>query len=146
MSTPQTTSSGPTGAAASAPARPLRIRYARTAYFPLLVGTVCAVPLAASLGAWGLLLAIPFVLAAIALARIGADITAQRVVVRSALSSRVIARDELTGFTVPDGRHVHLLRRDGSTVRIPTARPRDLPRLRELLFGDLPGTNLQPTE
>ena len=41
------------------------------------------------------------------------------------------------GMDVPDGRHVYLARDTGSAIMLPTARPRDLPRLRELLF-DIP--------
>lgn len=113
----------------------MRIRYARAALLPLMMGVICAVPLAIGLGPWGLLVLVPFVLAAIALLRVGADITAQEVVVRGALSSLSVRRDDLTGLAVPDARHVHLVRSDGSTVRIPTVRPRDLPRLRSVLFG-----------
>lgn len=118
------------------PRRPLRrIRYARAALLPLAVGVICAIPLAIGLGPWGLLVLIPFVLAAIALLRVGADITEQEVLIRGALSTVPVRRDELTGLSVPDDRHVHLVRRDGSTVRIPTVRPRDLPGLRSALFG-----------
>lgn len=121
------------------PARPVaRIRYSRVALLPLMVGVICAIPLAIGLGPWGLLVLMPFVLAAIALVRVGADITEQAVVVRGAMSSLTVRRDDIAGIAVPDGQHVHLVRTDGSSVRIPAIRPRDLPRLRSALFGDSP--------
>lgn len=114
---------------------PVRLRYSRTAYVPLIIAASCALPFAIGLRSWGLLVLVPFVLVGIALARCGADITAEEVILRGAVSSTRVARSDLEGFVVPDERHVHLLRLDGSSVRIPTARPRDLPMLRTLLFG-----------
>ena len=133
----------PPGSAGSEPGTQ-RLRYAPTALLPLVVAAVCALPFAIALGPWGILLAVPFVLAALALRRVGADLTADRIVVRSALSSTTVRRADLAGLSVPDGRHVHLVRTDGSTVRLPTARPGDLPRLRELLFADLAGVDPAP--
>ncbi|WP_153505792.1 PH domain-containing protein [Cumulibacter manganitolerans] len=118
--------------------RPLRIRYSRTLFVPLLIAAICTIPLATALDAWGLLLLLPFAFAVVLLLRVGADVYADRVVVRGMLSSSTVRRADLAGFAVPDGRHVHLMRADGSTVRLSTARPRDLPRLRELLFDDAP--------
>lgn len=112
-----------------------RIRYTPTVLAPLVVGALSAVPFAAALGSWGLLVAVPFVLAAIVLRRVGLDVLPDEVRVRNALSSSVIPRSELIGFTV-DRRHVGLVRADESTVRIPTVRPRDLPMLRQALFPD----------
>lgn len=127
-----------------APQRTLRLRYPRTVLVPIVIGAVCALPAAIGLGPWGLLLALPFILITYAVLRIGADITPDTVVVHGILGSRTLDRSELVGFNVPDGAHVHLVRRDGSTVRVPTARPRDLPRLRTILFPYLTSNNADP--
>lgn len=99
-------------------------------------------PVAIALGPWGLLLAIPVIIIAVMLRRIGLDIEADAVRVRGAFSSVTIPRQTLAGFTLNKS-HVYLTRTDGSTVRIPTVRPRDLPMLRESLF---PSDTSQPPE
>lgn len=111
-----------------------RLRYTPTALIPLAIGAIAAFPFAGSLGAWGLLFAVPFILGAIWVLRVGMDIEPDLVRVRGALGSLTVPRADLTGFAV-DKKHVHLVRTDGSTVRIPTVRPRDLPMLRESLFA-----------
>lgn len=133
----------PTRRAVSAGPGVRRIRYTPTALVPLLIGVISAVPAAAALGAWGLLLAVPFAVAAVWVLRVGMDVEARRVRVRGMLGSLVVPRADLVGFAV-DGRRVQLVRTDGSSVVIPTVRPRDLPMLRELLFGDAPGRSAQP--
>ena len=132
----RSTETAPAASSTEADTEPLKIRYSRTLFVPLLIAAICMIPLAAALKGWGLLLLLPIALGVALLLRVGADIFTDRVVVRGLLSSSTIWRRDLSGFAVPDGRHVHLVRRDGSTVRLATARPRDLPRLRELLFDD----------
>lgn len=123
---------------ASAESTHRRIRYTPTALVPLAIGAIAAFPFAGSLGPWGLLFAVPFILGAIWVLRVGMDIEPDFVRVRGALASLKIPRAELTGFVI-DKRHVHLVRTNGATVRIPTVRPRDLPMLRKTLFpGDAP--------
>ena len=128
---PEQTSQEPDRATRSPATR--RLRYTPTALVPLGIGALCAIPLAAALGWWGLLIAVPFILAVIVVRRIGLDIAADEIRVRGALSSLRIPRSDLAGFRV-DEKHVHLVRTDGSTVRMPTVRPRDLPMLRDTIF------------
>lgn len=118
------------------PAPVRRLRYTPTAMVPVAIAAICALPVAVALGLWGLLLVIPFGIVVIVLRRAGLDIAEHEVHVRGALSSVAISRSQLAGFRV-DGNHVHLVRTDGSAVRVPTVRPRDLPMLRRSLFpGD----------
>ncbi|WP_134322454.1 PH domain-containing protein [Cumulibacter soli] len=111
-----------------------RLRYTPTAIVPLVIGALCAFPLAAALGWWGLLVAVPFVLAIVMLRRVGLDVSPDDVRVRGLFASVTIAREDLVGFTIVDNK-VHLDRADGSSVRVPTVRPRDLPMLRQELFS-----------
>lgn len=115
-----------------------RLRFTRTAYIPLVIAVICALPLAMGLGVWGLLVLLPFVLIAIAIRRLGVDIAADEVRVRALLSTLRIPRAELTGFAISKERHVQLMRVDGSSVHLPTVRPRDLPALRAMLFAKEP--------
>ncbi|GAB3298334.1 hypothetical protein GCM10027298_10190 [Epidermidibacterium keratini] len=102
----------------------------------LVILVVCAIPFAYGVGWWGLLVFIPIALAFYLLRRVGADITADEVVIRGPFYTRRVPRTEIAGLAVEGDRHVALLRTDGSTIALPTARPRDLSRLREILFAD----------
>lgn len=115
-----------------------RLRFTRTAYIPLVVAVICAMPLALGLGPWGLLVLVPFVAIAIAIHRLGVDITTDEVRVRALLSTLRVPRKDLTGFAISKQRQVQLVRTDGSTVHLPTVRPRDLPTLRETIFPTEP--------
>lgn len=121
----------------------MRLRYSQTALLAVLIAAFGAIPFALSAAPWGLLALVPLVVAAYLLIRVGATITTEDVVIHGAFYTRRVPRPDIIGMDVPDGRHVFLARTDGMSIMLPTARPRDLPRLRELLFG-VPRP--QPTE
>lgn len=105
----------------------------------LVILIVCAIPFAYGVGWWGLLVFLPIALGFYLLRRVGADITPDEVVIRGPFYSRRVPRTDIAGLAVEGERHVALLRTDGSTIALPTARPRDLSRLRSILFADTPG-------
>jgi hypothetical protein len=116
----------------------------RTALLPVVLLTLCVVPLAFA-SVWTLvLLLIPIAVAAWVV-RVGVDIGDHGITARSLAGSRTVAWNELAGIRVDRGRSLWLVTTTGTEVRLPVMRARDLPRLAELSGGriDVPAPPVQ---
>jgi hypothetical protein len=113
------------------------MRMSRTALLPVAVFFVCVLPLA-TVHLWTLVfLALPLAVAAVVL-RTGIDIDDAGITVRSAVSRRLVGWTDLAGVRVGRRRELWLVTRQGSEVRLPVLRARDLPRLATLSGGRIP--------
>ena len=113
---------------------PARLRMSRTALLPVLVLAVCVLPAAAATTWTLVLLLIPVAVAAWVL-RIGVDIDAGGVTVRSLFGQRQVPWSDLAGIRVTRRGSLRLVPTHGPEVRLPVLRPRDLPRLAALSGG-----------
>lgn len=113
----------------------VRLRYAQTALIAIVLVTVMATPFAVALLPWGLAVYVVLGFAVYCLRRTGAEISATDVTVTGPFYSRRVPLDHLRGLVVGAKGGVYLLKDDGSELLIPTARARDLPQLRTLLFA-----------
>src|ERR687886_655406 len=110
---------------------PARMRMSRTALLPVAIFFVCVLPLATA-HLWTLVfLVLPVAVAAVVL-RTGIDVDDAGITVRSAVGRRLVGWDELAGVRVGRRRELWLVTRQGSEVRLPVLRVRDLPRLAAL--------------
>jgi uncharacterized membrane protein YoaK (UPF0700 family) len=113
---------------------PARLRMSRTALLPVVILLVCVVP-AAVVSPWTtVLFLIPLALAAWVL-RVGVDVAADGITVRSLLAQRRVAWTELAGIRVAERGDLWLVTTAGTEVRLPVLRARDLPRLAALSDG-----------
>ena len=117
--------------------RTVRLRYTQTSLLALGFVAICALPAVYAMWPWGVLIYVALAIATYCVINVGANITADAVTIKGALYSRRIPRSDLAGLTISQRGGVFLLRTDGSRILVPTARPRDLPRLRQLIF-DIP--------
>lgn len=118
------------------PRRPgvLRLRYTPTSLVALGFATICAVPLIVAAWPWGLVALVIPALVIFYVLRTGADITPDQIVIRGPFYQRPILLLDVAGLAVSAKGGVFLVKSDGASILIPTARARDLPRLRRLLF------------
>lgn len=118
------------------PRRPgvLRLRYTPTSLVALGFATICAVPLIVAAWPWGLVALVIPALVIFYVLRTGADITPDQIVIRGPFYQRPVPLSDLAGLAVSAKGGVFLVKSDGASILIPTARARDLPRLRGLLF------------
>jgi len=116
---------------------PARLRMSRTALLPVAVLFVCVLPLA-TVHVWTLVfLLLPVAVAAVVL-RTGIDVDDAGITVRSAVGRRLVGWDELAGVRVGRRGDLWLVTRQGTEVRLPVLRTRDLPRLAALSGGRIP--------
>lgn len=120
-----------------------RLRYTRTSLVAIAIAAICALPAVGTLWPWSVVIYPALALITYCVLRVGANITADVVTIRGPFYARRVARRQIAGLTVSKGGGVFLLRTNGSRILIPTARPRDLPRLRTILFDDSP--QVEPT-
>ena len=113
---------------------PTQLRMSRTALLPVLVLAVCVLPAAAATTWTLVLLLIPVAVAAWVL-RIGVDIDDDGFTVRSLFGRRQVPWSDLAGIRVTPRGSLRLVTMQGSEVRLPVLRPRDLPRLSALSGG-----------
>jgi hypothetical protein len=113
---------------------PARLRMSRTALLPVVILLVCVVPAAAASPWMTVLFLIPLALAAWVL-RVGVDVDADGITVRSLVSQRRVAWTELAGIRVADRGDLWLVTTAATEVRLPVLRARDLPRLAALSDG-----------
>ncbi len=112
------------------------LRLPRSAFIAVAVLAVCTLPLV-SVSPWLLvLLALPL-LAGLYVWRSGVDIGADAVTVRAALASTTVPWPEVGGVEIRRGGELWLARRDGSAIRLPTLRARDIHRLHTASGGRL---------
>ena len=122
----------------------VRLRYTRTSLLAIGIAAICALPAVGTLWPWSIVIYLVLALITYCVLRVGANITADVVTIRGPFYSRRIARRQVAGLTVSKGGGVFLLRTNGSRILIPTAKPRDLPRLRVFLFDDSPQSESSP--
>ena len=113
---------------------PTRLRMSRTAMLPVVLLFLCVVPLAFA-AVWTLVfLLIPLAAAAWVL-RVGVDLDDDAVTVRSVVGSRRVPWSRVAGIRIGRRRELWLVTRDGTELRLPALRARDLPRLSALSGG-----------
>jgi hypothetical protein len=106
----------------------------RTALLPVVLLTVCMLPLA-TVSAWTLLLLIVPAAVAAWVVRTGLDVDDDGVTVRSTLGQRRVPWTALAGIRVAPRGDLWLVTTAGTEVRLPVLRARDLPRLAALSGG-----------
>ena len=113
---------------------PARLRFTRTALFPVGLLALCVIPLAFS-APWGpVLLLIPLAVAVWVL-RVGVDITEDGLTVRAALGQRQVPWTSVAGIRVAPRGDLWLVTTTGTEIRLPVMRARDLPQLAALSGG-----------
>jgi hypothetical protein len=106
----------------------------RTALLPVVLLAVCMLPLA-TVSIWTLLLLlVPAVIAAWVV-RVGVDIGDDGLIVRSTLGQRRVPWTRIAGIRVASRGELWLVTTEGTEVRLPVMRARDLPRLATLSGG-----------
>jgi hypothetical protein len=106
----------------------------RTALLPVVLLTLCLLPLA-TVAVWTLLLLlVPAVIAAWVV-RVGVDVGDDGMTVRSTLGQRQVPWSRLAGIRVAPRGELWLVTTGGTEVRLPVLRARDLPRLAALSGG-----------
>jgi Bacterial PH domain len=116
---------------------PARFRMSRTALVPVAFFAVCVVPLA-SAAPWLLVLLLAPLLAAAWVLRVGVDVGADGVTVRSLAGARQVSWREVAGVRVGDRGALHVVTTRGTELRLPVVRARDLPALTAASAGHLP--------
>src|SRR3712207_8855866 len=106
----------------------------RTALLPVVLLTVCVLPLALVAPWTPVLLLVPLTVAAWVV-RVGVDVGDRGLTVRGLAGRRTVAWSELAGIRVDPRGGLWLVTRGGTEVRLPVMRARDLPRLAELSGG-----------
>jgi PH (Pleckstrin Homology) domain-containing protein len=114
-----------------------RLRISRTALLPVLVLTLCVIPAAAA-APWGALLLLLPALAAAWVLRVGVDVGADGVTARSLAGSRHVPWNRIAGLRVGPRAALWLVTTEGTQVRLPALRVRDLPRLAAASDGRIP--------
>jgi membrane protein implicated in regulation of membrane protease activity len=108
---------------------------AASVLLPVLV-MLCVTPLATAGGTWAILFVLPIVLLAyIVYTRTVAD--PQRLTVHTLLGRRQMAWADTAGLEFHDSRWAIAVGSDGTRMRLPMVRPRDLPRLVAVSGGSL---------
>ena len=116
---------------------PARMRMSRTALLPVAIFFVCVLPLA-TVHVWTLVFLVLPVTAAVVVLRTGVDVDDAGITVRSAVGRRRVGWGELAGVRVGRRNDLWLVTRQGTEVRLPVLRTRDLPRLAALSGGRIP--------
>ncbi len=120
---------GPSGGVATA-----RLRMSRTMLLPLVLLTLCLLPVVL-LTPWALLLLLVPLLIAAWVLRVGVSIGDDGIAVHSLVGARSVPWREVAGIRVGEGRALWLVTTRGTEIRLPVLRVRDLPRLAALSGG-----------
>jgi len=112
-------------------------RMNRVALLPVLLLTVCVVPLGFA-ATWTLVLLLVPVLAATWVLRVGVDVGDDGVTVRAPAAARHVPWGEVAGIRVAERGDLWLVTTRGTEVRLPVLRARDLPRLADVSGGRIP--------
>ena len=112
-------------------------RMNRVALLPVLLLTVCVVPLAFAV-TWTLVLLLVPVLAATWVLRVGVDVGDDGVTVRAPAAARHVPWGEVAGIRVAERGDLWLVTTRGTEVRLPVLRARDLSRLADVSGGRIP--------
>jgi hypothetical protein len=106
----------------------------RTALLPVAFLTLCMLPLA-TVAVWTLLLLLIPAAVAAWLVRVGVDVGDDGITVRALLGQRQVPWKRLSGIRVAPRGELWLVTTEGTEVRLPVMRARDLPRLAALSGG-----------
>jgi hypothetical protein len=117
---------------------PARLRLSRTALMPVIVLAVCCIPVAAVAPPWSLLLLLVPLALAVWVVRVGVDIGDDGLAIRSLAGRREVPWGEVSGIRVGRRGDLWVVTTQGTEVRLPVLRPRDLPRLAALSGGRIP--------
>ena len=113
---------------------PARLRMSRTAYLPVVLLFLCAVPLAFA-ATWTLVFLLIPLAAAAWVVRVGVDLDDDAVTVRSVVGSRRVPWRQVAGIRTGRRAELWLVTTSGTEIRLPALRARDLPRLSRLSGG-----------
>jgi Bacterial PH domain len=113
---------------------PARLRMSRTNLLPVVLFTLCLLPVAL-VTPWALLLLVVPLLLALWVVRVGVTIGDDGIGVQSLLASRLVPWPDVAGLRVGDRSRLWLVTRRGTEIRLPVLRARDLPRLSGLSGG-----------
>lgn len=119
----------------SRPTTPTKLRFSQTGLIAISMIALMGTPFALSLLPWSLAVYLLLAIAVFVLRRTGAWISADSITVTGPFYRRTVALRDVAGLSISARGGVFIVRTDGSALLIPTARARDLPRLRELMFG-----------
>jgi len=110
------------------------MRLSRVSLLPVVFLAVCVVPFAAA-APWAAPVLLLPLLAAVWVLRVGVDVDVDGITTRSLLRPRRVAWDDLAGIRIDRDARLRLVTTDGSELRLPVLRARDLPRLAALSGG-----------
>jgi len=114
----------------------VRLQMNRIALVPAVAAVVCALPLATA-SPWLLfVLLLPAAWITYVL-RSGIDVDDEGLVIRALLGSMRVPWTRITGVQIGDRQELSVATTEGSTVRLPNLRVRDLTRLHEASDGRL---------
>ncbi len=111
-----------------------RLRMSRTMLLPLVLLTLCLLPVALHTP-WALLLLLVPLLIALWVLRVGVSIGDDGIAVHSLVGARSVPWREVAGIRVGEERALWLVTTRGTEIRLPVLRVRDLPRLAALSGG-----------
>ena len=111
-----------------------RLQMSRMHVVPAVVAVVCALPLATAAPWLLVVLLLPAAWITYVL-RSGVDIDDDGIVVRAVFGSARIPWTRITGVLIDKRQKLSLATAEGSTLRLPNLRVRDLPRLYEASGG-----------
>jgi hypothetical protein len=114
-----------------------RLRTSRTALLPVLLLALCMIPAAAA-ARWGALLFLLPAVAAVRVLRVGVDVGGDGVTARSLAGARHVPWHRIAGLRVGRRATLWLVTTEGTQVRLPGLRVRDLPRLAAASGGRIP--------
>lgn len=97
---------------------------------------ICAIPLV-SVSPWLLLVLLVPALAGVYVWRSGVDIDAETITVRAAFGTVAVPWDDVAGLAVRGRGQLWLVRRSGTSLRLPTLRVGDIHRLHAATGGRL---------
>ncbi len=123
---------------------PARLRMSRTNLLPVVLFTLCLLPVAL-FTPWALLLLVVPLLLALWVLRVGVSIGDDGIGVQSLLGGRRVPWVDVAGIRVGERSRLSLVTTRGTEIRLPVLRARDLPRLAALSGGriDVPAPPAQ---
>ena len=112
----------------------VRLRMNRTALLPVLVFTLCLLPVA-FVSPWALTVLAAPVLLAVWIRRTGVAVGEHGITVESVAGSRHVPWPEIVGIRVGTRGELSLVTTRDTEIRLPVLRARDLPQLSEVSGG-----------
>ena len=113
---------------------PVRLRMSRTMLLPVVVFTLCLLPVAL-LSPWALPVLLLPALVALWVLRVAVTVGDDGIGVQSLVGRRGVRWEDLAGIRVGERGSLSLVTRHGTELRLPVLRARDLPRLSAVSGG-----------